>query len=223
MAFLPSIAYSAAVYFANQYYLRLAHNLTEWENHRTQEQFEKYVVGKLVLFEFVNTFLALFYIAFWMHDVTMLRSQVFSMLIVHQVINQMQETVLPIVLRRPSTRRVINKVSKKIIKTDGKSDQVCCHGGVEKVCMLGSDDNRIAMANYNLERDPYESTYDDFMELWLQFGHVFLFSSVYPLAALFALLNNLIELRADAFKLSRYEIASTWLHYITTKKVTQFN
>ncbi len=60
----------------NQYYLHLAHHLTEWENHRTQEQFEKFVVAKLVLFEFVNTFLALFYIAFWLKDVTMLRSQV---------------------------------------------------------------------------------------------------------------------------------------------------
>ncbi len=59
------------------------------------------------------------------------------------------------------------------------------------------------MANFNLERDPYESTYDDFMELWLQFGHVFLFSSVYPLAAFFALINNVIELKVDAYKLCK--------------------
>ncbi len=69
--------------------------------------------------------------------------------------------------------------------------------------LLDSEDNRVAMANYSLERDPYESTYDDFMELWLQFGHVFLFSSVYPLAAFFALANNLIELRVDAYKLCK--------------------
>lgn len=59
------------------------------------------------------------------------------------------------------------------------------------------------MTNFNLERDPYESTYDDFMELWLQFGHVFLFSSVYPLAAFFALINNVIELKVDAYKLCK--------------------
>ena len=47
----------------------------------------------------------------------------------------------------------------------------------------------------------FQSTYDDFMEIWLQFGHVFLFSSVYPLAGFFALLNNFMELRMDAYKL----------------------
>lgn len=36
------------------------------------------------------------------------------------------------------------------------------------------------------------------MEIWLQFGHVFLFSSVYPLAGFLALVNNLIELRTGA-------------------------
>ena len=35
------------------------------------------------------------------------------------------------------------------------------------------------MANFSLKRDPYESTYDDFMEVWLQFGHVFLFTAVF--------------------------------------------
>jgi len=53
--------------------------------------------------------------------------------------------------------------------------------------------------NFSLRRDPFESTYDDFMEIWLQFGHVFLFSSVYPLAGFLALVNNLMELRTGIF------------------------
>ena len=56
---------------------------------------------------------------------------------------------------------------------------------------------------YNLSKDPFESTYDDFMELWLQFGHVFLFSSVYPLASFFALVNCLLSLKIDAWKLCK--------------------
>ena len=74
--YIPSIGYSVLVLLMNQYYLHLAHFLTEWENHRTQEQFERFVVAKLILFEFVNTFLSLFYIAFYLQDVAMLRSQV---------------------------------------------------------------------------------------------------------------------------------------------------
>ena len=41
LTFVPTVLYSALVYFMNLYYLHLAHYLTEWENHRTQEQFER--------------------------------------------------------------------------------------------------------------------------------------------------------------------------------------
>ena len=50
--------------------------------------FHRYVVGKLVLFEFVNSFLALFYIAFYLRDIVMLKSQVFTMLLMQQIVNQ---------------------------------------------------------------------------------------------------------------------------------------
>ena len=46
-----------------------------------------------------------------LQDVYMLKNQVFMMLITHQIVSQLQETILPIFLKRPSTRRVINKVS----------------------------------------------------------------------------------------------------------------
>ena len=47
----------------------------------------------------------------------------------------------------------------------------------------------------------FQSTFQDYLELFLQFGYVFLFSAVYPLAAFWAVVNNLIEMRTDAFKL----------------------
>ena len=37
--------------------------------------------------------------------------------------------------------------------------------------------------------------------MFIQFGYVILFSSAFPLAAMCALLNNVIEIRSDAFKL----------------------
>jgi len=39
--------------------------------------------------------------------------------------------------------------------------------------------------------------------MFIQFGYVFLFSSVYPLASFFAVMNNVLEIRVDAFKLCR--------------------
>ena len=43
------------------------------ENHRTESQFERNRVTKLILFEFVNNFMSLFYIAFYLQDIDMLR------------------------------------------------------------------------------------------------------------------------------------------------------
>lgn len=49
----------------------------------------------------------------------------------------------------------------------------------------------------------YQGTLDDYLEMFIQFGYVFLFSAVFPSAALWALLNNITEIRSDAFKLCR--------------------
>ncbi|KAJ0399793.1 hypothetical protein P43SY_002938 [Pythium insidiosum] len=47
----------------------------------------------------------------------------------------------------------------------------------------------------------YEGTFDDYLELFVQFGQVTLFASAYPLAALWSLVNNVMEIRSDGFKL----------------------
>ena len=127
----------------------------------------------------------------------MLKSQVKTMLIVLQIVNQIQETILPIFLRRPSTRKILNKIHKRFDEKHRDSKPVkeseqCLHREVETIDTFPDEDNEIAHAIFNLKKDPYESTYDDFMELWLQYGHVFLLGTVYPLAAFLALLNNLI-------------------------------
>lgn len=80
------------------------------ENHRTQSQFDRHRVTKLVLFEFVNNFVALFYIAFIIRDMEMLKSQLATMLIILQAVNNIQEAILPLLVRF-----YINKVKNYII------------------------------------------------------------------------------------------------------------
>lgn len=48
-----------------------------------------------------------------------------------------------------------------------------------------------------------QGTIDEYIELYLQFGYVCLFSSLLPWAAVCAFVNNVIELKSDAFKLCR--------------------
>lgn len=68
---------------------------------------------------------------------------------------------------------------------------------------LPEDDPRIEDARREGEMDGYEGTFDDYLEMFVQFGYVVLFSSVYPISALWAVLNNILEVRADAFKLCK--------------------
>ncbi len=46
-----------------------------------------------------------------------------------------------------------------------------------------------------------QGTFDDYLEQFLLFGYVSLFSCVYPLAAVLVVLNNITEVYSDAFKM----------------------
>ncbi|XP_045062176.1 anoctamin-8-like isoform X3 [Coregonus clupeaformis] len=68
----------------------------------------------------------------------------------------------------------------------------------------------------------YEDTLQDYQEMFIQFGYVVLFSSAFPLAAMWALINNIIEIRSDALKLctglqrpfgQRVESIGQWQHF----------
>jgi hypothetical protein len=54
------------------------------------------------------------------------------------------------------------------------------------------------------ELSPYESTFDDFDEMVVQYGFVTLFVVAFPLAPLCAMANNIIEIRLDATKISNF-------------------
>ena len=54
--------------------------------------------------------------------------------------------------------------------------------------------------SYEQLRDPYEGDFDEYLEIWIQFGYVCLFTSIYEYAPVCALLATIIEIRNDAHK-----------------------
>ena len=66
-------------------------------------------------------------------------------------------------------------------------------------------DRRIEMTlrkcELEYQREEYPGVYLDYKELALQFGYASLFAVAFPLAPLLSIVNNIIEVRADAFKL----------------------
>jgi hypothetical protein len=45
-------------------YRKVAVTLTDWENHRTSQEYENTLLVKNFIFQFVNSYISLFYIAF---------------------------------------------------------------------------------------------------------------------------------------------------------------
>ncbi|XP_033625980.1 anoctamin-10-like [Asterias rubens] len=183
---LPSMVYAVTIVIINKFYRQLASFLNDWENHRLHSTYENNLIMKLVVFDFANCFMALFYIAFYQLDMLRLKKYLATLLIVQQLIEQFLETGLPYLILRfwRKADNVLDDGDKK------KDDDV----NVEAAKGLAEEQSKM---------DVYPGTFDDYLELLLQFGYVFLFSAVYPLAAVWALFNNIIEIRSDAFKISR--------------------
>ncbi|CAL4158930.1 unnamed protein product, partial [Meganyctiphanes norvegica] len=104
LVYAPSIIYTIVVNILNVQWRKLSKFLTKWENHRMQGDYDWHCISKMIIFEFVNNFSSLFYIAFFIQDLDMLRSHLATMLIVSQLINHATETLLPFIIKKATWR-----------------------------------------------------------------------------------------------------------------------
>ncbi|ESO03576.1 hypothetical protein HELRODRAFT_191881 [Helobdella robusta] len=190
---MVTIVYGMAIYGLDIGYRYLAVRLNNYENHRLQSSYENFLIAKLVVFNFVNYFCNLFYIAFVLRDYNLLQKNLATLLITWQIIQQAQETVVPYFTYKYKKYRVLGKFSS------GSHINLCKKDNDETINKSGGaandddDDLKIAENKYQIEKDATKIDYP--------FGYVFLFSACYPTSALWAFLNNLTEIRTDAFKL----------------------
>uniref|UniRef100_H2YH01 Anoctamin n=1 Tax=Ciona savignyi TaxID=51511 RepID=H2YH01_CIOSA len=187
----PSITYSVLILLGNSLYRKLAEFLTDQENHRLESDFQKNLITKILVFDFANNFLALFYIAFIYDDMPMLRQTLRNLFLVHMIVSQALESLLPY-----WTFRYRSSLYRATLKSNRVNTASSATDTVEKAELTMHEQTCL-----ELQRDTYWGTFDDYLELWLQFGYVVLFSCVYPPAAIFALINNVIEMKSDAFKM----------------------
>ncbi|XP_053675456.1 anoctamin-10 [Anopheles nili] len=197
--YLPSVVNAIYIAVSTLAYDWLATFLTDKENHRTQSQYERHRVNKLIVLEFVNNFLCLFYIAFILQDMKMLRTQLMMQLIVLQFLQNVIENFFPYLKKKVGLKIVrlfVKSNYEKLKEAHETYDEMGLHS-------LDEDDPRVVQNRKEAILDEY-NTYDDYLELYIQFGYVVLFSSVAPLTAFWAILNNVIEIRLDAYKLCSF-------------------
>ncbi|KAK7496840.1 hypothetical protein BaRGS_00011820 [Batillaria attramentaria] len=240
MRFGPKVLLAIGISIFDELYKRVALWLNRKENYRLEETHETNLVIKLVLFQFVNSFLSLFYIAFYLRDMDKLREQLAALLITRQVLGNLKEVLLPLIIWKARLYTVgykiaselsynsLEKESERVTKAYqrkfnqtlhtsdtilnrrhvGKSDDDQEDGGELHIrkdrpsssCSF-KDEDALTQVEVESAMSEYDDAFEDYLEMCLQFGYVTLFSAAFPLAALFAFLNNVIEIRSDAFKL----------------------
>ncbi|XP_020637693.3 anoctamin-7 isoform X2 [Pogona vitticeps] len=183
----------------SQVYTSLAEKLTTWEMHRTQTQHEDAFTFKVFIFQFVNFYSSPFYVAFFkgrfvgypgqygkllgMRNedcgpggcLIELAQQLFIIMVGKQVVSNIQEFLVP-KLKAWNQKRKLARV---------RGSQIC-------------QETKRWEEDYELIE--CEGLFEEYLEMVLQFGFITIFVAAFPLAPLFALLNNWVEIRLDAQK-----------------------
>ncbi|CAG2057179.1 unnamed protein product [Timema podura] len=191
----------------SQLYDWLAVRLTEMELLRTQTEFEDSLTLKIYLFQFVNFYTSIFYIAFLKGKFVGYPSkynrifkyrqeecspggclmelciQLAIIMVGKQALNSVLEMIVPYLMKMFNTFTIKTGLQKK------EEDM--------KYCNQWTEDYKL------LDWGP-RGLFPEYLEMVLQYGFVTIFVAAFPLAPFFALLNNVLEMRLDAKKFLRF-------------------
>ncbi|KAF4802555.1 Anoctamin-6 [Turdus rufiventris] len=195
-----SIISFVVIMILNIIYEKVAIVITDFELPRTQTDYENSLTTKMFLFQFVNYYSSCFYIAFfkgkfvghpgspvyWLGKyrneecdpggcLLELTTQLAIIVGGKAIWNNIQEVLLPLV--------------KNLIRRYSAAARS------EKVVPRWEHD-------YQLQPIGKLGLFYEYLEMVIQFGFVTLFVASFPLAPLLALINNMLEIRLDAWKLT---------------------
>ncbi|XP_076169590.1 anoctamin 8 white walker isoform X1 [Ptiloglossa arizonensis] len=230
LSYMPKILLAMVIALMDEAYFKVAVWLNDMENYRLDTEYENHLIYKVALFQFVNSFLSLFYIAFYLQDQERLKEQLAALLIARQVIGNLKESAVPYLIEQlrlarlsfelfgalsPSEARPPPGEENEDKDSDDKNER--SDGGKSKqprnvsqaelessLYRVGHPTNsllKISDVTFKISTRKYNGAFSEHLEMLSQLGYVCLFSSAFPLAAMAALLGNLLELRGDAFKL----------------------
>uniref|UniRef100_A0A182QVL1 Anoctamin n=1 Tax=Anopheles farauti TaxID=69004 RepID=A0A182QVL1_9DIPT len=100
LSVIPKVLLAGAITLMDEAYYKLAVWLNDKENYRLQSKYENHLIAKVALFQFVNSFLSLFYIAFYLRDQDKLKEQLAGLLISRQIIGNLRESAWPYLMEQ---------------------------------------------------------------------------------------------------------------------------
>nr|XP_012220988.1 PREDICTED: anoctamin-4 isoform X1 [Linepithema humile] len=188
---------------------RIYHRLARWmvnmENPRTQTEYEASYTFKIFLFEFVNFYSSLIYIAFFkgrffvhpgdadarVSDFYRIKTDVCDPA---GCLSEVCIQLAIIMVGKQCFNNFVEILSPKLWNWWRKRTQVAATKNHDRRYTCWEKD-------YQLQDPGRLALFDEYLEMILQYGFVTLFVAAFPLAPLFALLNNIAEIRLDAYKM----------------------
>ena len=169
---------AASITVMNACYSALAMKLTTLENHPTDPDFEFALAVKTFVFQFVNSYLSLFYYMI-IGDLPRLKSQLINLLVVKQVTDLIKILLLPYLrVRFRLWRRGLHKGMLDIARNVPHSIPDALGAVAVQEAML-----------------PPKSMVASYIQLIMQLGYCTMFAAVFPAAGVFAVINNVFVLR----------------------------
>lgn len=180
------------------FYERLALWLTNWENPRTETDFKDSFTYKMFLFQFVNTYSSIFYIAFFKLNLVIGTPGNYRRLGGEKG-SRLDGCGAGGCLLDLCIQLVIIMVGQQII---GNVTEIAIPGLMKwwKLRQAKKETTEIPQweEDFKLSALPEHHMFWEYLEVVLQYGFVTMFVAAFPLAPLFALLNCTMELRVDA-------------------------
>ncbi|XP_038261566.2 anoctamin-1 isoform X1 [Dermochelys coriacea] len=182
----------------------IARWLTQIEVPKTDKSFEERLIFKAFLLKFVNAYTPIFYVAFFKGRFVGRPGD--YVYIFHSF--RMEECAPGGCLMELCIQLSIIMLGKQLIQNNlfeigiPKMKKLIRYIKLKQQRSLDHEEHMKKKQRYEVDYnlEPFAGLTPEYMEMIIQFGFVTLFVASFPLAPLFALLNNIIEIRLDAKK-----------------------
>ncbi|KAG0308873.1 hypothetical protein BGZ98_006371 [Dissophora globulifera] len=222
LIYAPMVLYSLAIPNVAAICKSVSQRLTDYENYETHASHEYHLMQKVFIFNALTSYMSILltaylYIPFGPQviaafqsyglsfskatiDTAMLQNRLKAFMITTQAISFATETIVPWLTRRAlvGAVKIQKDVSEKLHRESSSSSP-------SDNSVLGPQSEAVTKFLKSVKKQSDLPVYDvneDYAEMVLQFGYVSLFSVIWPLTGLCAFVNNWVELRSDAAKIS---------------------
>jgi anoctamin-10 len=230
LVFLPTVILTTGLPMLSGILTTAATKLNDYENYETHSQYERALTSKIFVLNFITSYLPVFLTAFiyvpfgslivpyldvfqltvqpfaenekqmqtpstpaqFTINPARLRKQVIYFTVTAQIVNFGMEVIVPY-LKRQGFIKIKEMQSKRAAKNGGIAPSPAAEDPPEEREFL-------ARVRSESELEVYD-VYDDLREMVIQYGYLTLFSVIWPLVPVSFLINNWVELRADAVKI----------------------